>query len=109
MGGVVATLSTKMAPAELARYAELIGGQQGQWLGDLPPCLALWGYSVLCVLWLKEAGVPTVEPSADSLEGSKYSTPSLEHGFCFTWLLKVFVLSLSLPHHQAVANLSLVT
>lgn len=33
---------------------------------------------------------------------------SLEHGFCLTWLLKVFVLSLS-PHHQAVTNLSLVT
>lgn len=52
-------------------------------------------------------GVPNVELGANCLVGSKYSTPSLEHGFCLTWLLKVFVLTLS-PHHQAVTTLSFV-
>lgn len=51
----MATLSIQVAPAELVGY-DLIGDQQGEWLGELPPCLALWGYSVLCVLWLKEGG-----------------------------------------------------
>lgn len=71
-------------------------------------CLAV--YCVMCNVHCGlRKGVPNIELGANSLEGSKYSTPSLEHGFCLSWLLEVFVLSFSLHHHhQAVTNLPLV-
>lgn len=50
-------------------------------------------------------GFPSEELGAHSLEGLKILNPQVM--VLFTWILKVFVLSLSLPHrHQAVTNLS---
>lgn len=75
------SFSIKMAPAELERYAELTGRLQEEWHGDFQLCPAHKD-TLSCVYCSLREGVPNVEQGANSLEESKYSTPTMEHGFC---------------------------